>query len=48
MNTSISARVNKSRGSIAYTVFDLDSYADSCIIAAIENIEGVVKVREIK
>ncbi len=45
---NIGEMVNKSRGSIAYTVFDLDSYADSCIIAAIENIEGVVKVREIK
>lgn len=45
---NISEMVNKSRGTIAYTVFDLDSVPSNEIVAEIEAIDGVVKLREIK
>ncbi|MBE5759488.1 MAG: 3-phosphoglycerate dehydrogenase [Clostridiales bacterium] len=45
---NVSEMVNKSRGTIAYSVFDLDSVPSEEAIRAIEAIDGVVKVREIK
>ncbi|MBQ9941463.1 MAG: phosphoglycerate dehydrogenase [Christensenellaceae bacterium] len=44
---NIEEMVNKSRGDIAYTVFDLSAQPDDAAIEALKAIEGVVKVRRI-
>lgn len=45
---NIAHMTNKSRGDYAYSLFDLDSPADSAVVEALKNVEGVLKVRVIK
>ncbi len=45
---NIAEMVNKSRGSVAYTVFDLDSVPSEDAVAQLKVIEGVYRLREIK
>lgn len=45
---NISDMLNKSRGEYAYTLMDIDTIATDDIIKAINEIEGVIKVRVIK
>jgi D-3-phosphoglycerate dehydrogenase len=45
---NIADMVNKSKGAIAYTVLNLDHEISSTVKAAIESIDGVVKVRQIE
>lgn len=47
-NINISDMLNKSKGDYAYSMFDLDSTTSKAIIAKIEAIEGVIRVRVIK
>jgi D-3-phosphoglycerate dehydrogenase len=44
---NIEEMVNKSRGEIAYTVFDLNKAPDKDIMNALSAIESVIKIREI-
>ena len=45
---NVSDMVSKSRGDWAYTILDLSEKADDSILKAIEEIDGVVKVRAVK
>lgn len=45
---NVSDMVSKSRGDWAYTILDLSEKADDFILKAIEEIDGVVKVRAVK
>lgn len=45
---NIEEMVNKSRGQVAYTVFDLNEKISAQALSELEAIAGVVKVREIK
>ena len=47
-NINIANMMNKSRGEVAYTMFDLDSVADGDVLKKLEEIEGVFKVRVVK
>ncbi len=42
---NINEMVNKSRGNVAYTVFDLDTEIDSEMIKQVSAVDGVIKVR---
>ena len=42
---NIDEMVNKSRGNVAYTVFDLDTEIDSEIVKQVEKVDGVIKTR---
>ena len=42
---NIDEMVNKSRGNVAYTVFDLDTEIDSDIVKQVDQVEGVIKAR---
>ncbi|MEX1306928.1 MAG: phosphoglycerate dehydrogenase, partial [Eubacteriales bacterium] len=42
---NIDEMVNKSRGNVAYTVFDLDTEIDSDIVKQVNGLEGVIKAR---
>ena len=46
-NINISDLLNRSKGEYAYTMFDLDGIPSAQAIEKLENIEGVVRVREI-
>ena len=45
---NIAEMVNKSRGSVAYTVFDLDSVPSENAVAQLKAIDGIYRLREIK
>lgn len=45
---NIEEMVNKSRGEIAYTVFDLNASPDAETIQKLSDIEGMIKIRTIK
>lgn len=45
---NISDMMNKSRNDFAYSLFDLDSAVTSDVVAKIEAVEGVIRVRVIK
>lgn len=45
---NISDMVNKSKGDFAYTVLDLETQATKDVVASLEAIDGVLKVRVIK
>ena len=47
-NINISDLVNRSKGAYAYTMLDLDTPASDEVVADLEQIEGVLKVRKIK
>ncbi len=47
-NINISDLINRSRGEFAYTMLDLDHPAPESVIARLEKIEGVLKVRVIR
>ena len=47
-NINISDLVNRSKGAYAYTMLDLDSPASDEVVADLEQIEGVLRVRKIK
>jgi len=42
---NINEMVNKSRGNVAYTVFDLDTEVDSEIVKQVQQVDGVIKAR---
>ena len=44
-NINIEEMVNKSRGDIAYSVFDLNQHPSEEVLSRIASIEGTVKVR---
>lgn len=44
-NINISDMLNKSKGNFAYTLIDVDSQIDDSVLEAIEQIDGVLKVR---
>ena len=44
---NIEEMTNKSRGDIAYTVFDLNSEASAEAMAKLGEIDGMIKIREI-
>ena len=46
-NVNIEEMVNKSRGDYAYSVFDIDMAVTEEMKKALEEIEGVLKVRAI-
>ena len=46
-NVNIEEMVNKSRGDYAYSVFDIDTEVTEEMKKALEEIEGVLKVRVI-
>lgn len=46
-NLNIADLLNKSRGDLAYTLVDLDSAAPDSAVAALESIQGVLRVRVI-
>ena len=46
-NVNIEEMVNKSRGDYAYSVFDIDTEVTEEMKKALEEIEGVLKVRAI-
>ena len=45
---NISDMVNRSRGAYAYTMLDMDQPASDALVAHLEKIEGVLRVRKIK
>ena len=45
---NISDMTNKSRGEVAYTLLDVESAPTAEIIEALQNIEGVFRVRVVK
>ena len=45
---NISDMTNKSRGEYAYTLFDIEKPADEKIIARLNSINGVFRVRVVK
>ena len=47
-NINISDLLNRSKGAYAYTMLDLDSPASDEVVADLEQIEGVLRVRKIK
>lgn len=47
-NINISDLVNRSKGAYAYTMLDLDTPASDEVVADLEQIEGVLRVRKIK
>ena len=47
-NINISDMLNRSKGAYAYTMLDLDSPASDEVVADLEQIEGVLRVRKIK
>jgi D-3-phosphoglycerate dehydrogenase len=47
-NINIANMMNKSRGEVAYTMFDIDSPICEGILEQLEAIEGVFKVRVVK
>ena len=44
-NINIEEMVNKSRGDIAYSVFDLNQHPSEEVLSRISSIEGTIKVR---
>ena len=47
-NLNISDLVNRSKGAFAYTMLDLDAPASDEVVANLQKIEGVLRVRKIK
>ena len=47
-NINISDLVNRSKGAFAYTMLDLDTPASDEVVADLQKIEGVLRVRKIK
>ena len=47
-NINIANMMNKSKGQVAYTMFDIDSAINPGILEKLEEIEGVFKVRVVK
>jgi len=47
-NINIANMMNKSRGEVAYTMFDIDSPICEKILSQLESINGVFKVRVVK
>lgn len=45
---NITDMMNKSRGEVAYTMFDLESPAEQKIIDKLQSIDGVFRVRVVK
>ena len=46
-NINILDMLNKSRDDVAYTLLDTQNAVDPAVITALENIEGVIRVRYI-
>ena len=44
-NINISDMINKSRGDIAYTIIDLDSPADDKLLADLNAITDIIRIR---
>ena len=44
---NIEEMINKSRGTIAYTVFDLNQVPDEGTFRALGEIDGIIKIRQI-
>lgn len=47
-NINVSDMINKSRGEFAYTMLDTDSAISESVVADMEKIDGVIKVRVVK
>ena len=45
---NITDMMNKSKGEVAYTMIDIETPADSEIIAKLQTIDGVFRVRVVK
>ena len=46
-NHNISNMINKSRDGLAYTILDLDDSPSSECVSALEQIDGIIKVRSL-
>jgi len=47
-NINIANMMNKSKGEVAYSMFDIDSAINEEILTQLEAVEGVFKVRVVK